>query len=94
MMTRKRNFKHYKPDCNINAVLLSDERSFVVVTEPCELDDCFGKIKTFAKPSSQYVCGEIIDRLAEYEALGYTPNQLHEILIGIHNIKLNMQEDK
>lgn len=84
-LTCRRGFDRYKSDGLVCAIQLdhveADEVEHAVITESDErwIDDV-GRTIIRQRRDSHYLVGEIANRLYEYEQLGYSPEELKEIV--------------
>lgn len=84
-LTCRRGFERYKADGLVCAIQLdhveADEVEHAVITESDErwIDD-IGRTIIRRRRDSHYLVGEIANRLYEYEQLGYSPEELKEIV--------------
>lgn len=84
-LTCRRGFDRYKSDGLVCAIQLdnveADEVEHAVITESDErwIDDV-GRTIIRQRRDSHYLVGEIANRLYEYEQLGYSPEELEEII--------------
>lgn len=91
-LTCRRGFDRYKSDRLVCAIQLdhveADEVEHAVITENDErwIDD-IGHTIIRQRRDSHYLVGEIANRLYEYEQLGYSPEELKEIVDAYKKIK-------
>lgn len=82
-LTTKRVFDNYRPYEFTKASRLSFDRELVVVDEHTETVECVDQRTKYAMltvPKCSYATGDIVDRLYDYEELGYSPEELKEII--------------
>lgn len=95
-ITCERRFDYYRPGESIPAVpcdYVKSEYAVVMIEEPADwrfdLDLSYaGRDSGISfPPPSRHVAGPIVDRLFAYEELGYSPEELAEIIEQNNRIK-------
>lgn len=76
--TCMRRCKDFRPNEDIPVIRIGTGDVVIMETD--------ATVPDFAR---QFVAGDVADRLYAYESIGYTPDELHEIIDAFHKLKFD-----